>query len=100
MPLIGCQLCSVLPPCVGYKLAFNYLKVKRLVDAIDVCHQVSAVALLLLVIIFLNSRVTQHSLTADRQPTRNTAREKRRMSENILCTVGFGFHGDGEVGTG
>jgi len=25
---------------VGYKLAFNYLKVKRYVDAIDVCHQV------------------------------------------------------------
>ncbi|KAM7105392.1 tetratricopeptide repeat protein 21B [Molossus nigricans] len=27
-------------PAVGYKLAFNYLKAKRYVDAIDVCHQV------------------------------------------------------------
>ncbi|KAM5280322.1 tetratricopeptide repeat protein 21B [Ctenodactylus gundi] len=27
-------------PAVGYKLAFNYLKAKRFVDAIDVCHQV------------------------------------------------------------
>ncbi len=25
---------------VGYKLAFNYLKAKRLVEAIDVCHKV------------------------------------------------------------
>lgn len=25
----------------GYKLAFNYLKAKRHVDAIDVCHKVS-----------------------------------------------------------
>jgi tetratricopeptide repeat protein 21B len=25
---------------VGYKLAFNYLKAKRYVDAIDVCHKV------------------------------------------------------------
>ena len=24
----------------GYKLAFNYLKAKRYVDAIDVCHKV------------------------------------------------------------
>lgn len=29
-------------PAVGYKLAFNYLKAKRYVDAIDVCHQVLA----------------------------------------------------------
>ncbi|XP_048201260.1 tetratricopeptide repeat protein 21B [Perognathus longimembris pacificus] len=27
-------------PAVGYKLAFNYLKAKRYVDSIDVCHQV------------------------------------------------------------
>ncbi|KAM5156060.1 tetratricopeptide repeat protein 21B isoform 2-T2 [Callospermophilus lateralis] len=27
-------------PAVGYKLAFNYLKAKRYVDAIDICHQV------------------------------------------------------------
>ncbi|XP_048165484.1 tetratricopeptide repeat protein 21B isoform X3 [Corvus hawaiiensis] len=27
-------------PTVGYKLAFNYLKGKRYVDAIDVCHKV------------------------------------------------------------
>ncbi|KAG8559764.1 hypothetical protein GDO81_017447 [Engystomops pustulosus] len=26
-------------PTVGYKLAFNYLKAKRYVDAIDVCHK-------------------------------------------------------------
>lgn len=26
----------------GYKLAFNYLKAKRYVDAIDVCHKVVA----------------------------------------------------------
>lgn len=24
----------------GFRLAFNYLKAKRLVDAIDVCHKV------------------------------------------------------------
>ncbi|XP_054978983.1 tetratricopeptide repeat protein 21B [Sorex araneus] len=27
-------------PAVGYKLAFNYLKAKRYVEAIDICHQV------------------------------------------------------------
>ncbi|KAG7464116.1 hypothetical protein MATL_G00183890 [Megalops atlanticus] len=27
-------------PMIGYKLAFNYLKAKRHVDAIDVCHKV------------------------------------------------------------
>lgn len=27
-------------PQVGYKLAFNYLKAKRFVDAVDVCHKV------------------------------------------------------------
>ncbi|XP_053327438.1 tetratricopeptide repeat protein 21B [Spea bombifrons] len=27
-------------PAMGYKLAFNYLKAKRYVDAIDVCHKV------------------------------------------------------------
>uniref|UniRef100_A0AAY4BBA0 Tetratricopeptide repeat domain 21B n=1 Tax=Denticeps clupeoides TaxID=299321 RepID=A0AAY4BBA0_9TELE len=27
-------------PTIGYKLAFNYLKAKRYVDAIDVCHKV------------------------------------------------------------
>ncbi|XP_012885344.1 PREDICTED: tetratricopeptide repeat protein 21B isoform X1 [Dipodomys ordii] len=27
-------------PSVGYKLAFNYLKAKRYVDSIDICHQV------------------------------------------------------------
>ncbi|XP_016148131.1 tetratricopeptide repeat protein 21B-like [Sinocyclocheilus grahami] len=27
-------------PTIGYKLAFNYLKAKRHVDAIDVCHKV------------------------------------------------------------
>eukprot|EP00961_Rhodomonas_salina_P137532 1850299-Rhodomonas_salina.1 len=25
-------------PAVGYKLAFNYLKAKRYVDAINICH--------------------------------------------------------------
>ena len=25
----------------GYKLAFNYMKAKRFVDAIDICHHVS-----------------------------------------------------------
>ena len=29
-------------PSVGYKLAFNYLKAKRFVEAIDVCHKVLA----------------------------------------------------------
>ncbi|XP_028966731.1 tetratricopeptide repeat protein 21B-like [Galendromus occidentalis] len=29
-------------PTIGYKLAFNYLKGKRFVDAISVCHQVLA----------------------------------------------------------
>ena len=28
-------------PNIGYKLAFNYLKAKRYVDAIDICHCVS-----------------------------------------------------------
>ncbi|KAK9829513.1 hypothetical protein WJX72_006291 [[Myrmecia] bisecta] len=27
-------------PAIGYKLAFNYLKARRFVDAIDVCHKV------------------------------------------------------------
>ncbi|XP_015214562.1 tetratricopeptide repeat protein 21B isoform X1 [Lepisosteus oculatus] len=27
-------------PTIGYKLAFNYLKAKRYVDAIDICHKV------------------------------------------------------------
>ncbi|XP_008061219.1 tetratricopeptide repeat protein 21B [Carlito syrichta] len=27
-------------PVVGYKLAFNYLKAKRYVDSVDICHQV------------------------------------------------------------
>lgn len=27
-------------PAMGYKLAFNYLKAKKLVEAIDVCHKV------------------------------------------------------------
>jgi tetratricopeptide repeat protein 21B len=27
-------------PAIGYRLAFNYLKAKRLVEAIDVCHTV------------------------------------------------------------
>lgn len=30
-------------PVVGYKLAFNYMKADRFVEAIDVCHQVLAV---------------------------------------------------------
>ncbi|CAB4014116.1 Tetratricopeptide repeat 21B [Paramuricea clavata] len=30
-------------PGIGYKLAFNYLKAKRFVDAIDVCHKVRKV---------------------------------------------------------
>ncbi|KAK3857879.1 hypothetical protein Pcinc_020970 [Petrolisthes cinctipes] len=29
-------------PMIGYKLAFNYMKAKRFVDAIDVCHSVLA----------------------------------------------------------
>jgi len=29
-------------PSVGYRLAFNYLKAKRFVEAIDVCHKVMA----------------------------------------------------------
>ena len=27
-------------PSLGYRLAFNYLKARRLVEAIDVCHTV------------------------------------------------------------
>lgn len=27
-------------PAVGYKLAFNYMKAARFVDAVDVCHKV------------------------------------------------------------
>lgn len=29
-------------PTIGYKLAFNYMKAKRYVDAIDICHKVLA----------------------------------------------------------
>ncbi|XP_072174244.1 tetratricopeptide repeat protein 21B-like [Diadema setosum] len=29
-------------PHIGYKLAFNYMKAKRFVDAIDICHKVLA----------------------------------------------------------
>ncbi|XP_033124188.1 tetratricopeptide repeat protein 21B-like [Anneissia japonica] len=29
-------------PTIGYKLAFNYMKARRYVDAIDICHQVLA----------------------------------------------------------
>ena len=29
-------------PTLGYRLAFNYLKAKRYVEAIDVCHKVLA----------------------------------------------------------
>ena len=32
----GCMTFNLL----GYKLAFNYLKAKRFVDAVDVCHKV------------------------------------------------------------
>lgn len=32
--------CLHLPHQVGYKLAFNYLKAKRFVEAVDVCHKV------------------------------------------------------------
>ena len=28
-------------PAVGFKLAFNYLKAKRFLDAINICHMVS-----------------------------------------------------------
>lgn len=34
----------------GYKLAFNYLKAKRYVDAIDVCHKVRHVWMLIVYI--------------------------------------------------
>lgn len=27
-------------PAVGYRLAFNYLKAKKMVEAVDVCHKV------------------------------------------------------------
>ena len=29
-----------LSPVIGFKLAFNYLKAKKYVDAINVCHKV------------------------------------------------------------
>lgn len=29
-------------PVIGYKLAFNYMKARRMVDAIDICHHVLA----------------------------------------------------------
>lgn len=34
------QSCGMTCMQVGYKLAFNYLKAKRFVEAIDVCHKV------------------------------------------------------------
>lgn len=36
-------LLNMLVYVIGYKLAFNYLKAKRHVDAIDVCHKVSKI---------------------------------------------------------
>lgn len=38
----------------GYKLAFNYLKAKRHVDAIDVCHKVRGIVMLSFVIVILS----------------------------------------------
>jgi len=34
------EFCNESSPSVGYRLAFNYLKAKRYVEAIDVCQQV------------------------------------------------------------
>ncbi|XP_069791436.1 tetratricopeptide repeat protein 21B isoform X2 [Narcine bancroftii] len=34
------KYCNQTNPTIGYKLAFNYLKAKRYVDAIDICHKV------------------------------------------------------------
>jgi len=34
------EFCNESSPAVGYRLAFNYLKAKRYVVAIDICHQV------------------------------------------------------------
>jgi len=36
------QYCNQQNPVIGYKLAFNYLKAKRFVDAIDISHKVLA----------------------------------------------------------
>ena len=36
-----CHRVSFLCPWTGFKLAFNYLKDKRFVEAIEVCHTVS-----------------------------------------------------------
>lgn len=33
-------LSSKQAPTIGFRLAFNYLKAKRLVEAIDICHEV------------------------------------------------------------
>ena len=35
-------ICPQSNPTIGYKLAFNYMKAKRFVDAIDVCHDILA----------------------------------------------------------
>ena len=45
MQSMGCSILSLnflIHPLsfTGYKLAFNYLKAKRFVDAVDVCHKV------------------------------------------------------------
>ena len=36
----GVRVCAGACAQVGYKLAFNYLKAKRYVEAVDVCHKV------------------------------------------------------------
>lgn len=38
---LGCHCLCSLCPWTGFKLAFNYLKDKRFVEAIEVCHHVS-----------------------------------------------------------
>ena len=39
-PSLPASLPPSLSPSLGYRLAFNYLKARRLVEAIDVCHTV------------------------------------------------------------
>lgn len=58
--LIYAEPISLLIP--GFKLAFNYLKAKRFVDAIDICHHVS-ISFASPILVFKDLKQTEHTCT-------------------------------------
>jgi tetratricopeptide repeat protein 21B len=42
--LINEESCLLSYSYTGYKLGFNYLKARRYVDAVDICHHVSLIS--------------------------------------------------------